>query len=94
MYTNDKINPIKGINTEWLLGSKGHFEGCFVQLDLCQSHKYPEIKSKFNYFNFFTLFQDIEIQLLILQAILLEGTANVNHKHQCIALNMAPRTDF
>lgn len=43
---------------------------------------------------FFALFPDTELQLLILQAILLPGTANVNDKHQRIALNMVPRTDF
>lgn len=82
LYTENKIKPIQGVNTEWSRRNKGHFAGSIVKLDLCQSQKYQGIKSKFHYFNFFALFPAIELQLLILQAILLPGIANANHKHQ------------
>lgn len=44
VYTENKINPIQAVNTEWSPGNKGHFEGSIVKLDLCQSQKSQEIK--------------------------------------------------
>lgn len=82
LYTENKINTVQSVSTERSPGNKGHFEGSVVKLDLCKSQKYQEIKLKFHSFNFFALFTAIELQLLILQATLLPGAANANHKHQ------------